>query len=181
MRCKALAVFDNIDNKHITLHIPEDSTSSFWTKTAARTIKATIRQEIQALYHDLESGNSIVYPSILGYIHVQKLNHHCCAVITDTELSQEQIKYLTLYALSKKRSLKRIAENISQYTQDFRLPEMKSELGDCIDRLQILHQQLEYAIARQSLAANDLDEQNSSFQTLASQVNSWWSLSYNIL
>ena len=179
MRCKALAVFDN--NKIIDSHIPEMSSPSFWNKTAAKAIESTIRQEIQALSLQMESGNHISYPSALGFIHVLKLNHLCCTVICDQELSTAQLKYLTLYMLCKQISLRNIARDLNQYTQDYRLATMQSKLPDDLSMMKSVQRQLDNAMAKQLIAANDVEDPSEAILKQASQANSWWSLSHNIL
>ena len=132
MRCKALAVFDS---NRITSCIPGSSAAEFWGKSLSNQLRTYIKLEIKNIVQQLDSGDSIIYPSIFGITHIYKINTNCCVLITDEQLSPEQLKYLSLYALSNHIPLKQIMQDTKMFTTDFRSSKLKDIIHPFLSEL----------------------------------------------
>lgn len=152
MRCKALAVFDS---NRITSCIPGNGSPGFWAKTLSNQLRSCIKQEIKNLFPQLESGDCIIYPSNFGFTHLYKIDTSCCVIITDEPLSPEQLKYLSLYALSNHIPLKQIMQDTETFTTDFRSSKLKAILHPFLDDLKNQRKSLEKTLrSRYSVPKN---------------------------
>lgn len=133
MRCKALAVFNR--NKIITC-IQNIHATKFWKDNLSHQIRTYINQEIKNIVEQLDNGDHIIYPSTFGFTHIYKIDTNCCVILTDEQLSPEQLKYLSLYTLSNHIPLKQIMQDTQTYTTDFRSEKLKNIIHPFLNELQ---------------------------------------------
>ena len=175
MKCIALATRFNQEN--ITWHIPNSSysISAFFTKRSLQHLEDDLRTQINELCNLLQFGEHIRFEENKHFIHIQKLENDCCAVICDTELTNTQMGYLSLYLLSKRVSLSTIANNLDYYTKDFKTQKLHAELEEVLNIMQHnLNQALERGSKLDKLVeqVNALEENSRQFELTVKKVTS---------
>jgi hypothetical protein len=155
MKCIALATC--FSQEELNWHFPEQSYSpaSFFAKKSLGHLRQELAEQITEFCSQLQSADFIHFKQGNSVIHIQKINADCCAVISDVELSQEQMRYLSLYLLCRKISLRDIGANLEHYTHDFKTQAIKADLAET---LEIMKSNLDKTLERDTKLEDLLDK-----------------------
>lgn len=162
MKCIALAT--RFGQEDISWHV-QSHLLTFFAKSALEGLKANIEPQIIQFCDTLQSGNTFYLKEGVNHVHIQKLDTHCCAVVCDVELSEQQMRHLSLYLFSQHIPLKDIASNLENYTQDFKTKKINDELAAVLG---VMEQNLEKALAR-GVKIKDLQEKASQLESASLQ------------
>ncbi|OGV52230.1 MAG: hypothetical protein A3F46_02505 [Legionellales bacterium RIFCSPHIGHO2_12_FULL_42_9] len=185
MKCIALAT--HFGQKKTNWHIPSSnySPSAFFTTRSLKKFEEDLRTQIIDLFEILQSGESIRFIEDMYFIHIQKLDNDCCAILCDTELTPQQMNYLSIALLSQQIPLKVIADNIEQYMQDYKTLALKADVEEVLNTMKHnMEKTLQRDIKIDDLVdkADKLEKHSIQFQrTVHEKTSSCWPSACNLL
>ncbi|ASQ47094.1 R-SNARE family protein [Legionella clemsonensis] len=143
-----------------------------------------IKQSIEKHKDEIASYCSMMNPNeTFGtkkegfYLYITRLVHDYCVIVVDSELSEQQMRWLCFYLLKKKIEKNTVAANIEEFTQDYKITQIKSELHETTE---IMKQNIEKLHLREE-GLKKLVEKTEELETLtfhfnkkAKALNSCW-------
>ncbi|WED43348.1 hypothetical protein [Legionella cardiaca] len=173
MKCYALGI--RLDDTATSFQwlIPGSNITSFF----AQKIVDKHKKEIIAFCDQLQPNETQGRQKEGYYFYIKRISSEYCVVVTDTQLDEKQMNYLSWYLLRAGIPMNIIAQDIEKYTKDYKVEDLKRELNethkimlDNLDKIILRGEKIETLVAKsEGLATTSFQ-----FKKKSEELNSCW-------